>query len=281
MTNGGNTKGRLPGQKAAFVSPGRDSCGGWPATTRAASSPLLRHSRPELFVDVFGGSGAFTLAALEQGWPTVYNDVHPGLVQYMRIMQTSHHDEVLDLALKLDKLLDPEGLLWLDQRLPLARPVLQAALFLLVAHNVEGRNMRARKVTHLLPMRTATYQQLRQKAERFREAAVCGDDFADIIRQYDSPNTFFFVDPPWFGSDGLYEYTIAGRYEELSTLLLNCRGRYAWTQSSTREGLTFAKDHAHLNWWIARQQGVTFRQLLATNFELLHPDPINPAEFGL
>lgn len=235
---------------------------------------------PGVFVDLFGGSGAFSLALEKAGWEVIYNDLHPELVSYMRLMATSAQD-LLQVVDELSQELDAAQLRWMYENPPNDRPLLRASVFFLMAYNVERRDMQKRSLDQVLAPSVSTKRQLCRKAARFARVTLHNEDYTEMIARYDGPNTFFFADPPWLGSEDHYEHPFKGRHLELSSLLLNCQGQYAWTMASNRKSLHSMSQHPHLNWWISRMGGSTFRQVLATNFEPLLTDPIEPARFGL
>ena len=53
-------------------------------------------------------------------------------------------------------------------------------------------------------------------------------DFAEFIRRYDTPATLFYLDPPYWGSEGDYGKALfsRARFEDLATQLAGLKGRF-------------------------------------------------------
>jgi DNA adenine methylase len=70
------------------------------------------------------------------------------------------------------------------------------------------------------------YQQVKEK----HEYIVChNQDYIDIILQYDSKDTFFFVDPPYLDREHYYKnhnFIRKENHKELSKILTNIKGKF-------------------------------------------------------
>ena len=52
-------------------------------------------------------------------------------------------------------------------------------------------------------------------------------DFRDLIKRYDSDNSFFCIDPPYHNINGLYEYELIDNdYVEMKLLLDRINGKF-------------------------------------------------------
>ena len=52
-------------------------------------------------------------------------------------------------------------------------------------------------------------------------------DFRDLIKRYDSDNSFFYLDPPYHNIKGLYEYELIDNdYVEMKDILERIKGKY-------------------------------------------------------
>jgi len=63
-------------------------------------------------------------------------------------------------------------------------------------------------------------------AHRFRKVKIECKDFREIIQKYDSPNTFFYVDPPYVGREFRYEGGFSKQdHIDLANLLNNIKAK--------------------------------------------------------
>jgi DNA adenine methylase len=64
--------------------------------------------------------------------------------------------------------------------------------------------------------------------DRIKNTTISNKDYKTIIKQTDSPNTFYFLDPPYENSKGLYKHS-EFNYEELKNILSNIKGKFILT----------------------------------------------------
>jgi DNA adenine methylase len=69
--------------------------------------------------------------------------------------------------------------------------------------------------------------QLLNTATRLSKTQIENRDFRDVIKTYDGPNTLFYCDPPYCGSEAYYEgKTFTQKdHEDLARLLHNIQGK--------------------------------------------------------
>lgn len=77
-----------------------------------------------------------------------------------------------------------------------------------------------------------TYAEKFQQSKFLRKLNVLKTenmDCRDLIKKYDSPTTFFYIDPPYFNLEDYYTKNSFGREDhiELLTLLTNIQGKFA------------------------------------------------------
>jgi len=64
--------------------------------------------------------------------------------------------------------------------------------------------------------------------KKIKNTTIESQDYKKIIQKYDSPQTFFFLDPPYEASESLYkEFEID--YQEMNRILLNIKGLFLLT----------------------------------------------------
>jgi len=215
---------------------------------------VLRQSPDHLLVDLFGGSGDLTVRALLSGCEVLaYNDVHPGLVAFMRVMDKGLWPEMWDEVKALRKE-HPDRVL-ATYHTCLGSPVSTdedlvklGALLYTVARQVEGRGLVAPRMMsewQPLPPRQGPKMRRFHRALKEGEVQISCLDFAEAIDYHDCYQALFIADPPWPGTRK-YEYTVDGRYGELVEKLLATRGRFVLTMASTRESLDAMLPCPHL-----------------------------------
>lgn len=64
--------------------------------------------------------------------------------------------------------------------------------------------------------------------ERLKKVKIYNKDYKEIIKKYDSPSTFFFLDPPYEESSRLYKHGNFN-FEELNDILHKIKGKFLLT----------------------------------------------------
>ena len=63
--------------------------------------------------------------------------------------------------------------------------------------------------------------------ERLKNTVIESCDYKEILKLYDSPNSLFYLDPPYEGSERIYDgYSKNIDYNEMSKILLNLKGYF-------------------------------------------------------
>lgn len=73
--------------------------------------------------------------------------------------------------------------------------------------------------------------------ERLAGVVIESLDFAEMLEVYDSPGTLFYLDPPYFGSEGYYGKDLFGRtdFERLATSLGQLKGKFVLSINDAAE----------------------------------------------
>lgn len=69
--------------------------------------------------------------------------------------------------------------------------------------------------------------------DRLKNTTILSQDYKNVIKKYDGANTFFFIDPPYEKSGGIYEKSDMD-FEELSRLLKNIKGYFMLTINDSK-----------------------------------------------
>ena len=84
------------------------------------------------------------------------------------------------------------------------------------------------------------YDFIKQK-ERLKNVKIYNTDYKKIIKDYDSPNTLFYFDPPYEKSDGLYTHDFLPIKEVYDTIK-NIKGKWILSYNDSKEAEELFKD---------------------------------------
>jgi len=195
---------------------------------------LLRMIPPHrTYVEVFGG-GATLLLRKPLSFVEVYNDIDGNLVNLFRVVKdeekfkrfcelvywTLYSREEFNYAkemLKNEDLSDVE----------------RAYYFFVYTQQGFGSGSGAWAYQVSTPKRTKGWDNIKsfllKVHQRFSRVVIENDDFHNVIPRYDTPETFFYLDPPYYPgtrASKLYKFEMTERdYEDLFNLLLNIKGK--------------------------------------------------------
>lgn len=200
----------------------------------------------EVYVEVFGGSGA-VLFAKERSKVEVLNDCDGEIVNFFRVLQDPGktdrlmqrlfvtpysrkvYAEMCERPLPKDDVLRA-WVLWARARMCFGgyRPAENGFRF---AGNTRGRWRRSLGSRHQGGGDAATLHnkidELDRFTERLRGVYIEDKDFPYILDWWDSPRTVFYLDPPYFGTEGYYAGGMfpEWRHYELADHLARIKGK--------------------------------------------------------
>lgn len=211
-------------------------------------------------VDLFGGSGGFSVAVHQAGMNLLaFNDIHPGVTTFV------------EAAVQEARLADTVRAEW-------GKPHPSApSAFLMGTHKTCGNLTRPTRLLGPPPSLRKPLGRLRGALEG---AQVTNLDFTEAVRRFDSPKTLFVVDPPWQGCEEPFEYRLGDRHEELASTMLDVKGQFLLMTASNREALRTWAKAPFLYWCLI---GNFAKELVVSSFEIKDPrlEVIKPEKFGL
>ena len=112
-----------------------------------------------------------------------------------------------------------------------------------IDHHGKGENA--------LKNRRADFAKLKDKfAERLGTVSIENEDVLTVIKRYDSPQTLFFIDPPYFNSDmNFYTGYTKEQFLQLLGLLQKIKGKFILTSYPSPE----LEKYTHANKWRTRK----------------------------
>ena len=200
----------------------------WPGGKRALTKTLL-HRLPihKVYVEVFAGS-AKLLFAKPPSACEVMNDLNGEVTNFFRVAKhrTAELAECFDREIvhagRFRELHDASTAVDEIER------ALRFAYLVWYSYGAKGEHFAGGSLTQPTKSLNRVRALLGGTAERLRSVLIEQRDFADVLRRYDSPETFFYLDPPYvhFGSLSRYEAMTVERREELFALLAAIEGKF-------------------------------------------------------
>ena len=277
----------------------------------------LNYSR---FIDVFGGSGSVLLGNPEICPFEVYNDFDRNLANLFRCMKErtmavirelgfchlnsredfiairrffeneQFDDKYLSDELRLTQILFPppeaKELTEMRKRITADYDVRRAAMFLKllrVSYSSSGKSYASqpfdiRKLFGLIS----------QLQERMANVVVENQDFETLIKHYDRPDAFFYLDPPYFSTEDMYEVGFGwDDHVRLRDTLKNIKGKFLLSYNDCDEirelynGFSmfdFSRTHSMAQRYEA---GKEFKELLIGNYDLYEREKLKPKQLTI
>lgn len=277
----------------------------------------LRYNR---FVDVFGGSGSVLLGKPEKDPFEVYNDIDRNLVNLFQCMKTRTMALIRELGFcNLNSREDYEALVkffkdeefkdnYLDEEIELTRLMLPPEyaeklieLRLSITHDYDVR--KAAMYLKLLRYSYASsgksfasqpydirklFPLIQQAGRRLTDVVIENQDFEKLIRHYDRKDTFFYLDPPYYSTEGMYPGGFGkDDHKRMRDLLNTIKGFCLISYNDCPETrglymdydiLSFSRPHSMAQRYEA---GKEFKELLIANYDLLERVNNQPKQLTL
>jgi len=176
------------------------------------------------YIEVFGGAGWVLFHKRKEPWE-MYNDYDARLVNLFRCVR----ERPEELIAALDDYPLNARLEFHDLRRRLkdgnGPDIVQAADFFRVIRYSYGSKLRTYSAQPCDI--SAFYPVIRQAHHRLKTVVIENRDFESCIRQYDAPDTFFYLDPPYFGTEDFYDagFTDAD-HSRLHDMLCGINGKF-------------------------------------------------------
>ena len=272
------------------------------------------------FIDVFGGSGSVLLGKPQIDPFEVYNDFDHNLVNLFRCMKTrtmatirelgfctlnsrddfnairrffeDEHfsDEYLGQELQLTEIMLPPisaaELKELRRQFTEDYDVRRAAMFLKLlrySYSSSGKSYASqpfdiRKLFCLI----------KELESRMANVIVENQDFQTLIKHYDRPDAFFYLDPPYYSTEDMYAVDFGWEdHVRLRNTLEGVRGKFLLSYNDCPEirklyegydMFDFSRTHSMAQRYEA---GKEFKELLIANYDLYEREKAKPSQLTL
>ena len=207
-----------------------------------AAAIIERIPKHKTYAEVFGGA-TWVLFKKPPSTAEVLNDLDRHLMNFYRVAK--HHPEAL--AEEISTLQPGRDLFYLFREeldRPLLTDVQRAALYYYVQrHAFAGRPGKPTLATsHSRPVRCRAEVARRiipTVADRLKEVMLENISWERFIKLYDSPDTFFFVDPPYLGHHEYRHNFKEADFAELAEMIKQINGKFLMTHTDGKIGNYF------------------------------------------
>ncbi len=170
-----------------------------------------------VYVEPFVGSGAVFFGK-NKSKKEVLNDIDKILISHYKLIKSVNPEE----ASKYKRLTTLESLNnFVKQTGGSASD--KVARYIVKSCNTFSQSGRGKIYKNYTPF--AKLNRIQKYKDRMSGVVLTSQDYKQVIRKYDNPNTLFYLDPPYQKSDRLYKDENMD-YEELANLLKTVKGKF-------------------------------------------------------
>lgn len=243
---------------------------------RLAAAIMERLPEHRCFVEVFAGSAALLFAREEAADVEVLNDIDGDLVNFFRVLK--HHLEEFCRQFKF-AIVSRQIWEWTKDTPPESLTDIQrAARFFYLQKLAFGGKPKSRTfgVSSTAPPKlnlVRLEEDLSAVHLRLSRVVIERMRWEECISRYDRPTSFFFLDPPYFGTNQYDERWTRDRYEAIAAALRSINGKALLTVNDhpeMREVFAgFRSERLSIKYAVQRAHGVrpTSNELLVRTWE--------------
>lgn len=181
------------------------------------------------YVEVFGGAGWVLFRKPPGRDIEIFNDFNDNLVNLYRCVREEKEELIEELTFMLNSRSDFEYMKKMLSSKAVLPDIRRAAYYYALirysyAAGVDSYGGRPHSIWRDFPRITAA-------SRRLQTVAIENKDCVDLIKQHDSPDTFFFLDPPYILTEHYYEGGGFGPddHQRLAMCLFSIQGKFLLT----------------------------------------------------
>jgi DNA adenine methylase len=246
----------------------------------------------ERYIEVFGGGGWVLFHKPPGNDFEVYNDFNSLLTNLYHCIRDRHEELIASLRFVLNSREDFEIIRDAMSRDSPMTDIQKASYFYqLIRYSYASGLTSYASQPHDM---WANFPLIEQAHRRLAKVVIENKDFEKLIRQYDRPVSFFYLDPPYYETEGYYRNVGEGGFMladhiRLRDVLMGIEGKFLLSYNDhpfVRE-LYNAPDInimevSRLNSIKQRyESGCLFEELLIANYDLYEREKIKPAQMTL
>lgn len=185
------------------------------------------------YVEVFGGAGWVLFAEERKGKEEIFNDANSELINLHRCVKYHPNElqrELEFLRLSREVFLDAKEQIQVRGLTDIQR----AARFFILIKESYGSKMS----TFGVKIRDvqANIEYITEVSKRLNKVVIENLDFEKLILNYDKEETFFYLDPPYFGTEKYYSVGFSKEdHKRLRELLGNIKGKFLLSYNDCKE----------------------------------------------
>ena len=200
----------------------------WIGGKKALRSIILKRfpDSYKKYVEVFGGGGWVLFHKPPRNDFEVYNDFNPNLANLYRCVRDNKEELIEELRYVLNSREDFNRIKELFKTNAEMTDVQRAAKFYqLIRYSYASGCTSYGCQPHNM---WSNFKPINEAHRRLKDTLIENKDFADCIKHYDDPVTFFYCDPPYFATENYYSdvgFTSAD-HQRLFDSLINIQGNF-------------------------------------------------------
>lgn len=204
---------------------------GWIGGKKLLRKEIIRRfpeETPNRYIEVFGGAGWVLFGKEEvSGQLEVFNDINSDLINLYRCIK--YHPEAL--AKELEYVTHSHAFFngFKSQLFAGGLTDIQRAARFFCVVKMSFCNKQETFAGKSVCLDT-TIDRFPKIAKRLKKVVIENRSYEDIIKIYDHPNAFFFLDPPYYNAEKYYKQPFGREdHEKLKLLLDNLKGKFLLT----------------------------------------------------
>ena len=246
----------------------------------------------ERYIEVFGGGGWVLFHKAPGNDFEVYNDFNSLLVNLYRCVRDRYDELEEELKYVLNSREDFEIIKEVLEKYSLEDDVKKAAYFYqLIRYSYASGLTSFGSQPHDI---RSNFPIIEQAHRRLAKVVIENKDFEKLIRQYDRPVSFFYLDPPYFDTEKYYKNVGEGGFQKedhvrLRDCLISMEGKFLLSYNDcefirslyNRPGITI-KSYSRINNIKQRyDNGAQFPEILIANYDMHEREKNVPAQINL
>lgn len=181
-------------------------------------------SFPERYIEVFGGAGWVLFALQKCAKLEVFNDIDGQLINLFRCVK--YHPEAVQK--EIEWVLNSREVFYDFREQQSCRgftDIQRAARYFTLIKESYGSDVRSYGCSHRNMDDASKY--LTQVRERLQDTVIENRDFEPLIKTYDRPDSLFYLDPPYHGTERHYADAFSeDDHRRLNGSLKSLRGKF-------------------------------------------------------